>query len=278
MGTTLARFTSKCVGLAKKATVGLASPPLEPGEGGYADWVIVALHGLKEHLGHPYRQLMDVLKEMPRIRRRLGLSLDSIPHFTTVCHAKERMYMPNWRAFLDLTSNLQELGEVQAIDASGFDRIAASRKYANRTDYTFTAMKTTLLVDCSSGTILDVHCSTKKPHDTQVGRQLLARNFDRVQTITADKGYDSDPLRRFLQAHGVEPVIKHREFTSLDWAKNRLQDDNVYHKRTASETGFRVIKQRFGDRLWARSWYGQFRELVTKCAVKNIEDQVKVVA
>ncbi|MFW5959372.1 MAG: IS5 family transposase [Natronomonas sp.] len=277
MGTTLARFTSTCVGLAKKATVGPAGPPLEPGEGGYADWVIVALHGLKEHLGHSYRQLMDVLKEMPRIRRRLGLSLEKLPYFTTLGHAKERMYMPNWRRFLDLTSHLQDLGEVQAIDASGFDRIAASRKYANRTNYTFKAKKTTLLVDCSSGTILDVHCSTQKPHDTKVARQLLSRNFHRGETITADKGYDSDSLRRFLQAHGVEPVIKHREFTALDWAQNHLQDEDVYHQRAASETGFRVIKQRFGDRLWARSWYGQFRELVFKCAVKNIEDQVKAV-
>ena len=110
--TTPARFMSRGVGLAKKATVGLAGPPLEPREGGYADWVIVALHGLKEHLGHPYRQLIDVIKEMPRIRRRLGLSLDSLPHFTTVCHAKERLYMPNWRRFLALMSGLQELGEV----------------------------------------------------------------------------------------------------------------------------------------------------------------------
>lgn len=36
-----------------------------------------------------------------------------------------------------------------------------------------------------------------------------------------------------------------------------------------------MTEQRFGDRLWARNWYGQFRELVTKCAVKNIENQVK---
>jgi hypothetical protein len=202
MGTTLARFTSTCVGLAKKATVGPAGPPLEPGEGGYADWVIVALHVLKEHLGHAYRQLMDVLKEMPQIRRCLSLSLETLPHSTTVCHAKERMYMPNWRGFLDLTSDLQDLGEVQAIDASGFDRIAASRKYANRTDYTFKAMKTTLLVDCASGTILDVHRSTNKPNDTQVARQLLARNFDRVETITVDKAMTQTHFADFCRLMG----------------------------------------------------------------------------
>lgn len=277
MGSTLSRFTSTCVSLAKKATAGPPRPAVTPGDGGYADWLIIALHGLKEHLGHSYRQLMDVLSEMPHIIRRLGLSPDDLPHFTTVCHAKERLYMPNWRRFLDLTTDLHDLGDVQAIDASGFDRIAASRKYATRTNYTFKAIKATLLVDCASGAILDVHCSTKQPHDTRVGRQLLARNLDRISTITADKGYDAQDLRRFLRANDVTPVIKRREFSARDRALNELQDDALYHQRAASETGFRVLKQRFGDRLWARSWYGQFRELVLRCAVKNIEDHVKAV-
>jgi IS5 family transposase len=274
MATTLARFTSTCVTLAQKAVAGPPAPAVKRGDGGYANWVIIALHGLREHLGHTYRQLLDVLSEMPRIARLLGLSIDDLPHFTTLCHAKERLYMPSWRRLLDHSAQLHDLGEIQAIDASGFDRIAASRKYANRTNYTFKAMKTTVLVDCSSGTILDVHSSTKRPHDTMIARQLLSRNFDRVGVLTADKGYDSTPLRWFLQAHDVEPVIKFREHGTIDYARNRLQDD-VYPKRTAAETAFRVLKQRFGDRLQARTWYAQFRELVLRCAVKNIEDHVK---
>lgn len=274
MGSELARFTSTCVSLAQKAVAGPPAPAVKRGDGGYADWVVIALHGLKEHLGHTYRQLLHVLSEMPRITRLLGLSTNTLPHFTTLCHAKERLYMPNWRRFLALSTQLHNLGEIQAIDASGFDRIAASRKYANRTNYTFKAMKTTVLVDCSSGTILDVHASTKRPHDTAIARQLLSRNFDRVGIVTADKGYDSTPLRRFQQTHDVEPVIKFREHGTIDYARNRLQDD-VYPKRTAAETAFRVLKQRFSDRLHARTWYAQFRELVLRCAVKNIEDHVK---
>jgi IS5 family transposase len=249
---------------------------VKKGDGGYADWVIIALHGLKEHLGHPYRQLMDVLSEMPRVARRLGLSLDTLPHFTMVCHAKEWLYMPNWRRFLALTGDLHDLGEVQAIDASGFDRIAASRTYAKRTDDTFKAMKTTVLVDCESGTILDVHCSIKRPHDTRIGRQVLSRNLDRLSVLTADKGYDATDLRRLLQAHQVEPVIKRKEHGPIQYARNRLEAD-VYRQRTAAETAFRVLKQRFGDRLHAHTWYAQFRELVLRCAVKNLQDHVKAV-
>jgi len=66
MASTLARFTSTCVSLAQKATVGPSERAIKKGDGGDADWVIVALHGRTEHLGHPYRQLLCVLSEMPR--------------------------------------------------------------------------------------------------------------------------------------------------------------------------------------------------------------------
>jgi hypothetical protein len=90
MPTTLARFTRTCVRLAKKASSDASAPAVKKGDGGYADWLFLAIHGLKEHLGHPYPQLMDVLAEMPGIVRRLGLSISDLPHFSTVCHAKDR--------------------------------------------------------------------------------------------------------------------------------------------------------------------------------------------
>lgn len=50
--------------------------------------------------------------------------------------------MIRWRAILDYSVELYELGDIQAIDATGVDRIQASQRYAKRTDYTFEAVKT----------------------------------------------------------------------------------------------------------------------------------------
>jgi IS5 family transposase len=55
----------------------------------------------------------------------------------------------------------------------------------------------------------------KQPHDTQIGRQVLTRNLDQLNTVVADKGYDWDALRQQLRDAGVRPVIKHREFYAL---------------------------------------------------------------
>jgi len=50
--------------------------------------------------------------------------------------------------------SLHDTGEIQAIDATGMDRVAASQHYAKRTNYTFRAVKTTVLIDCETGVIL----------------------------------------------------------------------------------------------------------------------------
>ena len=65
--TKIARFTETVVTLAQKAVVGNTNPALQRGNGGYADWVIVSIHGLKTYLDLPFRRLLDVLHEMPRI-------------------------------------------------------------------------------------------------------------------------------------------------------------------------------------------------------------------
>ena len=93
----------------------------------------------------------------------------------------------------------------------------------------------------------------KRPHDTQIGEQLLERNLDRIETITADKGYDWDELRQKLRGADVRPVIKHRELSSLDAVHNARLDDETYHHRSVVESVIRSLKQRFGDTLRART-------------------------
>jgi hypothetical protein len=83
--------------------------------------------------------------------------------------------MAVWRVLLRLSASLHDLGEVQAIDATGFERHSASRHYANRVDYHFQAVKTTALVDCETTAIIDIDCSMKQPHDSQIGWQVLTR-------------------------------------------------------------------------------------------------------
>jgi len=271
VSTKLARFTREVVSPGKKAVGDDPAPTVQKGEGGYADWVIARSHGLREYVGHPYRRLLDVLHEMPGIIEIFGLSVAELPDFTIVCTRKQDLEMRVWRVLLWLSVQLQDSGDIQAIDATGFDRVAASQHYANHTNYSFRSVKTTALEDYSTNLILDIHSSMKQPHDTQIGWQVLKRNLHRVKTLTADKGYDSGEFRRYLRELGVRPVIKHREFSSLDATYNDRIDDDTYHRRSVVESVFASLRRRFDDTIRARIWFDQFRELVLNAAVNNIE-------
>jgi len=275
MPTQLARFTSKCVDLSQKSVVGEPQPPLQTGGGGYADWVIVAIHCLREYLDQPYRRLLDILHEMPQITAKLGLSVDELPDLTTVCTRKQDLKMRIWRVLLRLSASPHEFDDVQAIDSTSLAYRSSSYNYAKRVKNTFEPVKTTLLVDCESGAILDVHCSMNLLHDTQIAWQMLTRNLDQVQTVVADKGFDWDDLRHKLREEGIRPVIKHREFYSLDAAHNARIDDDVCHRRSIVEAIFFSLRKRFGSTTRARTWFGQFREIVLKAAVRNLERAVR---
>lgn len=267
----LARFTDLCVALSQKAVGSDPAPPIIKGEGGYADWVIIAIHGIRESLNLPYRRLLDVFSEMPRISSKLGVSVDELPDFTTVCIRKQDLKMSAWRNLLQLSADLFEPGDIQAIDSTSLAYCVASRNFAKRVGDTHASVKTTTLVDCDTGAILDVHCSMNLPHDTQIAWQLLTRNLNKLGTVVADKGFDWDDLRQMLREHGIRPVIKQREFYSLDAAHNALIDDETYHLRSIVESIFFAIRERFGMKLKAKTWFGPFREIVLKAAVRNLE-------
>jgi len=70
-----------------------------------------------------------------------------------------------------------------------------SKHYCRRTNYRVQTLKATALVDTESQAILDVHCTTEKRHDTQLGWQVARRNADDLASLAADKGYDWMDLR-----------------------------------------------------------------------------------
>lgn len=100
------------------------------------------------------------------------------------------------------------------------------------------------------------------------------KNLMNDDTVIADKGFDWDELRQMLRESGVRPVIKHREFYSLDAAHNARIDDRTYHRRSIVKSIFFALRKRFGSVLKAKTWFGQFREIPLKCAVRNIEQSL----
>lgn len=106
--------------------------PVKKREDSYADWVIVALHEIREYLDLPYRRLLGILREMPDIVEELGLTVEELPDFSTVYAQKQALKMRVWRVLLRLSVNLFEAGEIQAIDSTSPAHRSSSHNYAKR--------------------------------------------------------------------------------------------------------------------------------------------------
>ena len=206
---------------------------------------------------------------MPCIRD--AFDLDSIPAPSTLCKAFDRLEMAVWRMLLHVSLADLPLNGVTGIDTSGFERAHASTHYTKRTNLTIQHLKTTLLVDTATNAVLDIHVTTTRKHDTQIAPQVVKRNVASIAVLTGDKGYDDQKLRQLARNHDIRPLIKHREFSPLHKAWNARPDSDLYHRRNMNETVNAAIKQKFGAFVRSRLWWKQFRELVIKCVVHNLE-------
>lgn len=121
--TKTARFSKTVVSFAQKALAGQPAPAYRPGVAAYADWVFLAIQRLKEYLNHDYWRLIDVLQEMPRVTNSIGLSIETLPYFSTVCARKQEILVMRWRAMLDSSVEMYNLGGVKAIEATGVNRV-----------------------------------------------------------------------------------------------------------------------------------------------------------
>ncbi len=124
----------------------------------------IVLLCLKVRKNTTYRTLFDGLIEMPRIRNAINLT--KLPAPSTLCKAFDRHDMAVWRVLLNLSVSLLLTNGVTGIDASGFDRIHASKHYTKRAKLTIQQLKVTLLVDTRVNAIFELHVTTTRKHDT----------------------------------------------------------------------------------------------------------------
>jgi IS5 family transposase len=125
---------------------------------------------------------------------------------------------------------------VARIDASGFDRNYSSKHYTKRTELTIQRLKVTLLVDTRANAILDPHVTTTRRHDTQIAPSPIDRNAAEVGVLLGDKGYDDQQIQGLARENEIRPLIKHREFPSLQKAWNARPNPDLYGQRRQSET------------------------------------------
>lgn len=120
-------FVRKCNGLVFKHVRPFSS---KFSKKTYTQHQLIILNCLKIRLNEDYRDVEDLLIEMPGIQKELNLS--SVPHFTTIQKAFQRLKSRIYNLLILLSAKLTDFSGNAGIDATGFQRGSASQHYSKR--------------------------------------------------------------------------------------------------------------------------------------------------
>jgi len=251
---------------------------------------------LKSSLKCDYRGVVSFLEDCGDLRAVIGL--ESVPHFTTLQKAANRLLRSKTSNRL-LDATLQRArhagmgfraGLCAAIDGSGFEAHHVSHYFVRRrakggeswqkTTYR-RFPKAGIVVDCATHLILSAvpgrGPSPDYKHFLRAVRQ--AHDRQRLGTLIADAGYDAEWAHEYLRIHlGIRSLIRpgagrptHRLPTSY-WRRLMASrfDHARYGQRWQVETVFSMIKRRQGSTVNARRCWTQSYALLLKALTHNI--------
>lgn len=266
----LLSFASHCLGFVERLL-----PPYSSkfSRRDYTQHQLATLVCLMRKYKPKYRDFIELLEHMDSLQTYLKLK--KVPHFTTLNKFFLRMRTFILSLMLELSAG--RCSGKGAIDSTGFDRRHASKHYVKRAKMKLKAVKSTLLVDTGNQKILGMHATTTRKHDSKIIGPLAKKTKKRhkVRSLSGDCGYDSKEVRKELRELGIRPLIKHREFTSLQRAWNARMNKKEYNQRWLVETANSVIKRKYSDCLSSRSWWNQFKELKLLALIYNIDVELR---
>jgi Transposase DDE domain len=242
---------------------------------------------LKVFFKTDYRGLTTLLRELPELRRTVGIL--GVPHFTTLHKASKRLLrLPRARRLLAATIR-RHLGRRRwvrraAFDSTGLDCGHRSAYYVRRRSATNKAWqrltyrrfaKLELAIDTTNHVILAAFAGSGPRPDTDRYVPLLkaTRRQVKVKATVADAGYDSEPnhkyareqcdVRSFMPATIGRPTTKPPAGYYRRQMRQRLNKDyGGYGQRWQVECTNSLIKRRLSSTVAARSYWPQCRELL----------------
>jgi len=228
----------------------------------YDDHVKFYFLMLKEETKKSYRDIVEFIKGNSLHR---NLCLKKTPHFTTLQKFLNRLGKTVFRGIIaKISEKFKEKGEIISVDSTGIEIFFTSHHYVKRINgIKKKYAKVSAVLDVSTQCIIDGYAEVSHKHDLKMlNYQFKNFSLDGYKFFVADKAYDSKDLFYFLKDNGVKMVVplkktkhtkkriwkKHaRKGSILNRLREKLFDEDIYHKRSMSETCFSSIKRRFGS-------------------------------
>ena len=239
----------------------------------YTVWQHLVLLVLRQYENKSYRRYADFVQQC------LGLS--AIPHYTTIQKAAVRlshgMLLKILESFI-ISARIRKM--FAGIDSTGLSHGQASYYYTKRAKLRRKFVKISIAADMRRQLICGIKIRHRRRHDSVDFVPLLQRTASLVpiETIVADRGYDSENNHIMTEGLGIPRTIIRPKYENLQVCKTRGYhrkmmkrhfDWESYHQRNKAETIFSVIKRMLGEYVMSRHVITQNREVMYRMIAYN---------
>jgi hypothetical protein len=224
-----------------------------------------------------YREMEDFLD---LLKDEIGLK--KIPHYTTINKFVLRI-KPIWFEELisEIISSLNLRDSLCAIDGTGFSLVNRSSYFETIAGSRKEFMQLTACFVSPKRVISAVRIRRKKRNENIDVPYLIDRTSKvaNVSIYLGDKLYDSEKNHELAEAKGslfIAPLRNHKAkyHRIRGFRRKRLFKSfprELYNKRASiCENGFSIIKNKYGDRIYAKKFKSQKNELLGKILAYNL--------
>ena len=245
----------------------------------YKVWQHLVLLTLRQYERKSYRRFVEFLQEAFGVRQYLGLY--KIPHYTTLQKAAARLTHGMLLKMLESFVIYCQLRHMLAgMDATGLPHGQASWYYTKRYKLRRKFVKMTICADLRRQLVCGIKIRHKRRFDSVDFVPLLQRltSLVSVDTVVADRGYDSEQNHVSARNLGIQNTIIRPKYENLQVWKTRGFHRKMmkrhfrwktYHQRSKTETIFSVIKRMLGEHIMSRYILTQNREALYRVIAYN---------
>jgi transposase len=196
-----------------------------------------------------------------------------VPSYSALCKSRKRISSSLFEKLLNSTNSKEH--ENVSLDSTGISVQNPSAHFIKRIDRKIPVknfVKLSVFFDIDNRKFLAIKVRAKPRHDVKDFDGLF-RKVHKFKNFYADTAYDAESIHEKCFDNGIQTFIKPRKNVKRGFYRRKQMknySEKMYHQRSLVETGFSILKRKYGGFTLTKSAKSAKAELYLRTIASNL--------